>query len=71
MEKGRVGHPDRLHVRPRPAQQTWEGHREYWHGILCEKESRAFLIDFNRKVKYVDENTEKVHAIGNEKANIL
>ena len=29
------------------------------------------MIDFNRKVKYVDENTERVHAIGNEKANIL
>ena len=39
-------------------------------GYYVEKESSAAQDYFNRKVKYVTENMERVQAIGNEKAKI-
>eukprot|EP00091_Calanus_sinicus_P013419 TRINITY_DN29803_c0_g1_i1.p1 TRINITY_DN29803_c0_g1~~TRINITY_DN29803_c0_g1_i1.p1 ORF type:complete len:182 (-),score=70.80 TRINITY_DN29803_c0_g1_i1:236-736(-) len=39
-------------------------------GYYVEKESSSAQDYFNRKVKYVTENMERVQAIGNEKAKI-
>merc|ERR1712061_676929 len=39
-------------------------------GYYVEKDSSAAQEYFNRKVKFVTENMERVQAIGNEKANI-
>ena len=39
-------------------------------GYYVEKESSKAADYFNRKVKYVTENMERVQAIGNEKAKI-
>jgi prefoldin alpha subunit len=39
-------------------------------GYYIEKESKAAQEYFNRKVKYVTENMERVQGIGNEKAKI-
>ena len=39
-------------------------------GYYIEKDSSAAQEYFNRKVKFVTENMERVQAIGNEKAKI-
>ena len=39
-------------------------------GYYVEKDSTAAQEYFNRKVKFVTENMERVQAIGNEKAKI-
>lgn len=39
-------------------------------GYYVEKDSKAAQDYFNRKVKFVTENMERVQAIGNEKAKI-
>ena len=39
-------------------------------GYYVEKQSKAAQEYFNRKVKYVTENMERVQGIGNEKAKI-
>ena len=39
-------------------------------GYYVEKDSSAAQEYFNRKVKFVTENMERVQAIGNEKAKI-